>query len=297
MNIKTKTYIPFILTMLIMSSCAAPVSISDIVVENEMPTDTILKPTDTLEPTSTLVPTDTETPVPTETPLSTLTPTLVPTFTSTPLSAEWDLHPIYTQTVEDNYRGVNLKVNFVTDGSWGHKIKSMTMSEDALLDTAARTIFRTWWCKGGIANPNGCSKEREWLTAYIPSTIKSSGFLEYWETAQRTGSVSDWQKVQLKDIWVNDLSDGNGYVLEPYTLWPMYEGQTPPGVRAFNEITFVFVRSSEVVNVTRVTLNQKYIESNSVYGVNILDDNLVIYFGDEFEDMHEYGQCNEFSVN
>jgi hypothetical protein len=162
------------------------------------------------------------------------------------------------------------------------------MREDALLDTAARTIFRTWWCKGGIANPYGCSKERQWLTAHMPSTIESSGFLKYWETAQRTGSVSDWQKVQLKDIWVNDLSDGNGYVLEPYTLWPMYEGQTPPGVRAFNEVTFVFVRTSQVVNITRVTLNQKYIELNYAFGVNILDNNLIIYLGAETDLLYEY---------
>jgi len=85
--------------------------------------------------------------------------------------------------------------------------------------------------------------------------------------------------VQLNNIWANDLNDGNGYTQEPYNFWPMYEGEAPYGVRSFDEVIFVFVRTSQVQNVTSLMSNQRSIDLGMSYGTNILDGNFIIYFG------------------
>lgn len=260
--------------MILMNSCAVPVSVSVPIVDK--PTEIVSTPTNTLiltltaTQTPTPIPTETPTPTMTHTPTATHTPTTVPIFDGE-LPVEWDLNPIYVQKVEGEYEGIHLKVSFITDGSWGDYVKAITIKDEALLEVAAKIIFRTWWCKGN--NPRG------WYDAHMPSTIRTSHFLDYWKKAQETGSVYDWQRVQLNNIWANDLNDGNGYTQEPYTFWPMYEGEAPYGVRSFDEVIFVFVRTSQVQNVTSIMSNQRYIDLGKSYGTNILDGNFIIYFG------------------
>jgi len=271
---KTIVLIVVLLSTLFMNSCAVPVSVSFPIVDDS--TEIVSTPTKTLIPT--LTATQTPTPIPTETPTQTMTHTPTATYTPTTvpifegeLPVEWDLNPIYVQKVEGEYEGIHLKVSFITDGSWGDYVKAITIKDEALLEVAARIIFRTWWCKGN--NPRG------WYDAHMPSTMRTSHFLDYWKKAQETGSVYDWQRVQLNNIWANDLNDGNGYTQEPYTFWPMYEGEAPYGVRSFDEIIFVFVRTSQVQNVTLLESSKIVADQLFSLGTNTFDDKIVIYLG------------------
>lgn len=86
MNKKTILLKLILLAVLLMNSCAVPVSVSVPIVDE--PTEIVLTPTEFSQPT--------ETDVPTEIPLPTSTSAPVPTETSTPVPTE-TLVPVYTE--------------------------------------------------------------------------------------------------------------------------------------------------------------------------------------------------------
>jgi hypothetical protein len=108
-------------------------------------------------------------------------------------------------------------------------------------------------------------------------TIRQTGqYFPLWQKAQETGNESDWRKVQLNDIWANDLNDGNGYIQKPYNFWPMYEGEVPEGVKAFNRITVVIINqsNSDITNLRRST--------KTGAATHIDGNDLVIYSGVDY---------------
>ena len=83
-------------------------------------------------------------------------------------------------------------------------------------------MFRAWW-------NNGPEKKTG-----VPTEEEFTIFMELWSQAQISGVPADWEKVQFY-VWANDLNDGNGYVQEQMTFWPMHEGLTPDGIRNIKE--------------------------------------------------------------
>lgn len=207
---------------------------------------------------ATLVPaTETKTP---ETPASA---TLTSEPSPTPVQ-EIDLKPNYTETISHEFVGVMINAQLITDKSLDPVITEVFVPEATYAEFIARTIFKTWWKKGNEPH-QGLQTEADFRA-----------FMENWARAQETNEPADWAKVQLNDIWANDLNDGNGYQQQPYTVWPMAEGETPEGVRGITNLGIALVRTSRMDNIT-VFDNNAYDQS---FGTNLDDKgNLFIYIG------------------
>jgi hypothetical protein len=180
--------------------------------------------------------------------------------TATSEVREMDLDINHEQEVVMEYMGVKINSSLITDKSLDPVIKEVTISnESAYAEFIARSIHKVWLQKGGV---NGTGPETE--TSF-------EDFMKLWATAQKSGLTEDWEKVQLKNIWANDLKDGNGYVQKPETLWMMYDGQAPEGVRGIGKMSVALVKATKTENIT--VLNQ----DNQGYGTNITNNDLIIY--------------------
>lgn len=232
--------------------------------QNTLSTNTPLSPTEipTLQPTGEAT-TQTSTPTATATETPTAVPTTAPTETLSVV--EKDLNPAYTETVSQEFMGVKINSELITDASLDPEYKKITVSKEAYAEFIARTIFKVWW-----------SKSEESHTG-TPTDQDFGDFMKLWSQAQKSGLPDDWKKVQLDNIWANDLNDGNGYVQKPYTIWPMYEGQTPEGVRGVDNMAIAFVNGTSffIKNIT-IFSGSAY---NSGMGTNLDGKTLYIYAG------------------
>lgn len=208
-------------------------------------------------PTVTTIPTPSMTPQPTTTPVPTLTttPTIMPSDTPNP-DVERDLKPAYIETITQTYMGVDIKFSVITDESIGTAYPPVNRiylnpnfrnskgekSEQALAHFTALIFYKLWRTRQVSTQANA-----------FPDF---ESFLLLWSQAQKSNDPADWEKVQIKNIMVNDLTDGNGYQQKSTTLWPMYNStpsQIPEGVRTFNEFAIAYVRVSRVKNVALTT--------------------------------------------
>lgn len=183
-----KIYFLAVLLIMIMSSCATPVEIP-IAEVTSTPTVILIPsatPTSTLEPTPTL--TVTPTPYPT------------PTLVLAPTPVEWELVPYSEKVVQYEWKGVLLKARLIIDESMSSKIESIDISDDLLAEVVARWMFLVWRHRNGHSSWND------------DGPYEIDEYMEMWAKAQDSGLESDWRKVQVNDIWANDLTDGDGYV-------------------------------------------------------------------------------------
>jgi hypothetical protein len=176
---------------------------------------------------------------------------------------EHDLEPAYVQEVSREFMGVHINAELITDKSLDPVIRKVTVGESAYAEFIARTVFKVWWSKGEVKH-SGTPTEKDF-----------KDFMALWAKAQQSGLPEDWQKVQVNDIWANDLEDGNGYVQKPYKIWFMYDGQTPEGVRGISNLSIALVFSNRVDNITRFK-NEEYRQG---LGTNINNNFLFVYVG------------------
>lgn len=175
---------------------------------------------------------------------------------------EKDLRPAYTETAEGKYMGVAINAELITDKSLDPYVTKVTVNENTYLEFVARTFFKTWLKKG--EEPSFDTSEKHFKE-----------FMALWAKAQKTNDPEDWKKVQLNDIWANDLNDGNGYVQKPYIIWPMYSGTDVDGVVGISKFSIALVDAPKMNNITLFTDNS----DNVGMGTNLDDGNLVIYTG------------------
>jgi len=185
---------------------------------------------------------------------------------------EHDLKPHFVETVDREYKGVQIHAQLITDESIATSIDKVTVTEGVYTEFIARTIFETWWNKG--------SEEHKG----IPTKEDFNAFLELWKKAQETNNPADWEKVALHDIYANDLNDGIPYynqdrsfnpkAQQPYTIWPMYFGEKEPpdGIRGIDNLAIVVV-GGRIKNITPVEGSI----AGSSSGANLDGENLYVY--------------------
>jgi hypothetical protein len=217
-------------------------------------------PAETATPTEeSIVDTPTLTIVPTE--------TLVPTPTLV-MGVESEIDPYIVREIEGEYKGIKIKARIIIDRSLEYMVESFEVrNESYYVQVLAEILGKVWYIIE--------YQDRDPHAHYV--TIRQTGqYFPLWQKAQETGNESDWRKVQLNDIWANDLNDGNGYIQKPYNFWPMYEGEVPEGVKAFNRITVVIINqsNSDITNLRRST--------KTGAATHIDGNDLVIYSGVDY---------------
>lgn len=228
--------------------------------------------TDTPVPTLTPLPTETSTPRPTDTPLPTATNTPTPTLVPTPtlgIPVENDLNPSYVQTIVTEYMGVKFNLELITDSSMNPEITKVTVDEEMFTYVMAKNIFRIWWLKGSPGKS---------LEDIAISDDDFKLFMRLWAKAQETNDPEDWQKVQIDNLYANDLNDGEGYVQRPYSVWFMYNGdeKPPDGVNPITLISVALVKTGVPKNVSEA---HGFLRNANVYGANLNDYSIVFYIG------------------
>lgn len=241
-------------------------------------------PTDALEPSLTSTPTKvpTETPEPSPTLIPTQVPTETPVITPTPTEppVEWDLDPFIEKSIDYVWEGIRIKARVLVDRSLESRIKSIDIPDETLAGIVAKNLFVVWYARNH-PDESWLKKDYKVRRADIPIDEMYS-FKKLWAKAQETGAEEDWREVQIDNVWVNDLNDGNGYVQKPRSFWPMYEGVTPEGVIAMKVFTIAIVRTSSMVNMySSNTTTNNYLWDFG-FGVNIFDGNLIYYSGESY---------------
>jgi len=200
---------------------------------------------------------------------------------------EEDLEPSYVQETNWEYQGVRIKANLVTDSSLNSGFTKVTVPNASYAEFIARTIFRVWWKKGPEKHTS-IYNEEDFLY-----------FMSLWSIAQKSGKVEDWEKIQLNNIWANDLTDGNGYVPKSYNIWPMYEGNRPLKAVGVSLISLVLVDTSSVKNID-LQSDITGISYDIGWGTNLdlSTNNLMIYFGtDTFITYKQRGHEGKYIVD
>lgn len=196
--------------------------------------------------------------------------------TPIPSDIEKDLNPSYTQSTDWEYMGVRIKADLIVDSSLNPLVTKITIPDAVFAEFIARTVFKVWWYMGS----------EEHLGVYTEEDFNN--FIVLWSTAQKSGKIEDWEKVQLNNIFANDLTDGNGYVPKSYNIWPMYEGNKPLRAVGVGKISFVNVDTSSVQNLDRQS-DINGISYDIGYGTNLDGNNLLIYRGtDSFQTTKAY---------
>jgi hypothetical protein len=226
-------------------------------------------PTDTLQPSPIVVQKTLET--------ATAEPTSIPTLvaTETPVN-EYELKPAYTEKVSQKFMGVQINAELITDESLDPVIKKVTVSETAYAEFIARSVFNIW--------QNNSEKGK----TYPATEDGFKQFMAIWAQAQQSGT--GWEEVQFP-IWVNDLNDGNGYVQKQETIWPMYSGNAPEGVRGISTISAVLLNGTKIDNMTHFS-NSAYLVG---FGINI--DKEKLYFYAATESVYGFPNLNENTCN
>ena len=246
-------------------------------VQSEQPS---VVPTETPVPTSTPtpLPTETNTPSPTDTPLPTIvkhrpTPTVE-------RSVEWDINPFFEKRIDTEWKGVRIKASILIDESLKDELESIEMFDDLLAEIVARTIFVAWYSQHSSVVWNAyysSAPGNRWLV-YDDNEFYS--YMDLWSQAQKSGEEIDWRKVQINNIWANDLSDGKGYYPQPYNFWPMYEGEdVPENVKAMQRFTYAFTGHDASKNLTMVRRAPSTKAVPSGYGKNFSDGEFLFILG------------------
>lgn len=283
MNKMVKFFIPMFILLLVINGCNIPYGDTTPMVDEA--TENFTTPTNTRIPTLTVTwtptptPTETLTPTITYTPTVTFTPTITPTPTEIP-PIEWDLDPYIEINVDEEWKGVNIKARVLVDSSQKDKIVSFDFRDGVLAEVVAKTIWYVWYSQ---------NKSTRWEAA---KPIEVNEFMEVWSLAQRTGNYNYWKQVQI-DIWANDLNDGNGYVQEQRSFWPMYEGETPYGVFGMDQFTFVVMNNPSSQNIL---CSYNRIDRCIGFGTNYDNGDLLFYKSSildaEFWGLDDYGFDN-----
>lgn len=284
----------FIAICLLFNGCVV-VAESPVLVKTEQPefnaTDTVQVQVKTNTPTI---------------PLETSTPTLVPLSTETPLPTidkhpptptverpvEWDIDPYIEYEVEGEYKGVKIKASVIIDRSLEPLVKGIYVNTDLLSESIAKSLAYVWYSRRFSYSRELYHRFRYDL--FTPEEMDR--FLGLWAKAQETGSEYYWRQVQINNIWANDMNDGDGYVQQPYNLWPMYEGPTPYGVTAIDKITIALidVPKSKISNVT--PLISPCVNMGPVQATNLDEKNLIYYDGTDYSKaIQDLGQDNLYS--
>lgn len=207
-------------------------------------------------PTLTIVPTETLVP----------TPTLV-------MGVESEIDPYIVREIEGEYKGIKIKARIIIDRSLEYMVESFEVrNENYYVQVLAEILAEVWYIIE--------YEDRDPYAHYI-TVRETKQYFPLWQKAQETGNVSDWRKVQLNGIWANDLNDGNGYVQKPYNLWPMYEGEVPEGVKAFNRITVVVIDQSNF-DITNLRCG-----GTTGFATHVDGNDLVIYSGMDYKRINE----------
>ncbi len=279
---KKKAILLFVVILMLLNGCGCVVTEPN-VPSNDQPdvvnTDTLVPTstptplptyTNTPSPTSTSVPTATDTPTPTVTNTPTNTPTPIPTEPP----VEWDLDPYIEKYIDYDLNGIRVKAGVIIDRSLEPIIESFEITDEDLAKIVIRSLFVVWY---GRNNPDATwlkKDQRRRIEIPIKELNSFEGLLA---RAQETGDEADWRKVQINDVWVNDLSDGYGYIQKPYSFWPMYDGETPQDVIGMKSFTIALFRTTtySVRNMFRLGV--------SGFGMNMYDGNLTYYGGYDYD--------------
>ena len=196
---------------------------------------------------------------------------------------EWDLSPTFEKHIKVTYAGVEIKAGLVIDTSASSAIESVEIPDVVLAEIIAKTIY-SFWLRRHYPETDTWSS---WQKDQFDYLYSFDQFMKAWSKAQESGNSSDWRKVQLFDVWANDMTDGDGYVPGRYLFWPMYAGETPDGITALKEMTLAWVVPSKVKNLYL----DRYLDTSmdAGRGYNFADGNLLIYYGHSFQenDCHE----------
>lgn len=265
-------FLVFLAITLLLNACAhSPLELQDIDSQESL---TIYTPTPTN--TSTSTPTHTPTPTATNTPTPTITHT--PTNTPTPIPTEppieWDLDPYIEKSIDYDLEGIRVKAGVIIDRSLEPIIESFEISDEDLAKIVIHSLFVVWY---GRNNPDATWLKKDQRRRIEIPIKELSNFKELLAKAQETGDEADWRKVQINDVWVNDLSDGYGYIQKPYNFWPMYDGETPQDVIGMKSFTIALFRTTtySVRNMFRLGV--------AGFGMNMYDGNLTYYGGYDYD--------------
>ena len=273
---KKKAILLFVVILMLLNGCGC------VVTETNVPSVVY---TNTSVPTSTPtpLPTYTNTPSPTETPVPTATNTPTPTLVPTPtlgIPVENDLNPSHVQSMSTEYMGVKLNLELITDSSLSPEITKISVNEEMFAQVMARNIFRIWWVKG---SPGKSVDD-------IPTEDDFKSFMSLWAKAQETNDPEDWQKVQIDNLYANDLNDGEGYVQRPYSAWFMYNGDSVSDVLAVNIVSVVLAENSKINNAKNTSgFTNTYLS----YGLNINNYQMLFYLGDKPYVWKEWGELEK----
>ncbi len=217
-------------------------------------------------------------------PAETTTPTIEPTITNTPFPTidkhpptptverpvEWDIDPYIEYEVEGEYKGVKIKGSVIIDRSLESLIEGVYVNKNLFSEMIAKSLAYVWY-------------SRRYNYYYDDLYTRFTGdemdeWFELWATAQETGSEYYWRQVQLDNLWANDLNDGDGYVQQPYTIWPMYEGPTPYGVTEIKKITIVLADTPKA-DIRNVTTTPDWSSYGMFLGSNLDNNKFFFYAG------------------
>lgn len=262
----------FLAITLLLNACAhSPLELQDI---DSQETLTIYTPTPTH--TSTSTPTHTPTPTATDTPTPTVTNT--PTNTPTPIPTEppieWDLDPYIEKSIDYDLEGIRVKAGVIIDRSLEPIIESFEITDEDLAKIVIHSLFVVWY---GRNNPDATWLKKDQMRRIEIPIKELSTFKGLLAKAQETGDEADWRKVQINDVWVNDLSDGYGYIQKPYNFWPMYDGETPEDVIGMKSFTIALFRT------TTYSVRNAFRRGVAGYGMNMYDGNLTYYGGYDYD--------------
>lgn len=137
------------------------------------------------------------------------------------------------------------------------------MNDRAYAEFIARSVFKVWWTKGN-EKQSGSPKEEDF-----------KNFMTLWSTAQNSGLEEGWRKVQVNEVWANDVQT-EGYDQDPYTMWFGYEGDdAPQDVKPISKFSIAIVKANKMKNITMFSNN----EHNEGAGTNLDERSLVISYG------------------
>lgn len=229
-------------------------------------------------------------PATSEIPIETATPTLEPTITKTPLPTidkhpptptverpvEWDIDPYIEREIEGEYKGVKIKASVIIDRSLEPLVEGIYVNNNLLSEMIAKILAYVWYSRQ--VNYRGT------IYSYFQFEDFTSDEMDkwfgLWAKAQETGLEYYWRQVQLDNIWVNDLNDGDGYVQKPYAFWPMYDGPTPYGVTALGKITVVLFDTPKSV-IKNLTTIATWAQDGVAVSSNLDNSNLIFYSGQD----------------
>lgn len=174
---------------------------------------------------------------------------------------EMDIEPIYTQTTEYEYMGVKINAELILDKSSYPRRVKLSIPDSVLAEFVARVFFDVWW-----------NRQKNFM---LPTESDFINYMKSWSEVQQGKDYEYWKKVQIEDIWANDLTDGFGYQQIPYDVLLMCDGVVTDGFTPIDKVSIVFTGYGNYKNIT--PLYENYIDYGGL-GANIAGKTLFIYY-------------------